>query len=99
MQVLAGGKIQLLKITKVKLVKREADPLLKTTENSFESWESYFIEENGNTHELRKISKGRLFDLLKMEDGDEDWLHAQKNKLNNETDVIAFLNYRNTAHK
>ncbi len=54
MQVLAGGKIQLLKITKVKLVKREADPLLKTTENSFESWESYFIEEKRQYSGIKK---------------------------------------------
>lgn len=95
-QVLVNGKIQLLKKASIKLIKREIDPLQTKTEMVFEPRESYFVNYNGSIQELRNISKGSLFDLIKEKNGDEDWLKARKNKLRNENEVISFLVYRNT---
>ncbi len=97
-EVLSDGKMQLLKTTVVKLVKRETDPLLKTVEWTFEPRETYFIQ-NGEVRELKGISKSHIFALIDQQDGDQEWLKTQKNKLKNEQDVIAFLTYRNSLVK
>lgn len=95
-QVLADGIVRFLKVTQVKLVKREADPMLKTTDWVFEPKEIHFIEDKGILHELKSLNKKHLFSVIAQRSQDEAWLKKQKNNLRNERDIISFLTYRNT---
>ncbi|MBS1487288.1 MAG: hypothetical protein JST43_06825 [Bacteroidetes bacterium] len=95
-QILVDGNIKFLKATLVRLVKQESDPLLKTIEWIFEPRDIYFVEEKGNTHELKSLNKKHLFSLIEKKDQDEGWLKQNKNSLRNEEEVKAFLSYRNT---
>lgn len=98
-QILVDGKIRLLKMTKVKLLRREADPLTRRMEWNFEPRENYFIEESYDIRPLGSVNKDHLFTLIKKEEGDEEWLKSNKNKLHKEVDIVSFLNYRNSLVK
>lgn len=95
-QILTEGEIEFLKTTVVIMIQREKDPFARNYEWNFEPRESYFIEENGKIQPLGSIKKSHLFALVKKEEGDEEWLKVEKNKLQKETDIVAFLTYRNS---
>lgn len=96
-QILAGGKIKLLKSTAIKLVKRDTDPLQGRPEWFFESREIYMIEKDGDTRVLKSLTKKGLFNVLNIESKDEAWLNEHHNKLKSEQDFIDFIAYRNSS--
>jgi hypothetical protein len=97
-QLLVEGKTQFFKRKEVKLSKSK-DVMLDHPDLRFNSEVHYYIEENGNLTLLKSISKENLFSIINAREEDEDWLKVNKNKLKNETDVIAFLTHRNSIKK
>jgi len=97
-QLLVEGKIQFLKRKEIKLSKNK-DTMLDHPDLRFTSEVYYYIEENGNLTHLKGISKENLFSIIKTTQEDEDWLKANKNKLKNEAEIIAFLTNRNSIKK
>jgi hypothetical protein len=98
-QLLTEGKIQLLKRTKATLIKGEEDPMLGRPDLKFITETQYYLEEGSSISQLKTINKASLFSLIKPTNEDETWLKANKNKLKNESDIVAFLTYRNSINK
>jgi hypothetical protein len=97
-QVFNEGKVQLLKRVEVKIIKRDSSPMqADRVDLKFLSDESYYLGRDGNLLPLKKISKKNIFELIKVTSEDAKWLTDSQNKLKNEEDAIAFLNYYNSS--
>ncbi len=96
-QLLVDGKFKLLKRKEVRLTKSK-DTMLDHPDLRFQSEINYFIDENGTVSLLKSISKVNLFSILTSTEEDEAWLKANKNKIKNELELMAYLAYRN-AHE
>jgi hypothetical protein len=97
-QLLVEGKTRLLKRKEVKLIKSK-DAMLDHPDLKFVSDTFYYVEENGNTINLKNTNKESLFAIIKTTDTDEAWLKENKNKLKSEADIVSFLTYRNAEKK
>jgi hypothetical protein len=95
-QVLAGHEIQLLKNYIVSLSK-EVDPVTSKSDYRFGTVTDYFILEKGNVSPLKSINKNAILSIVKATKEREEWLQANRNKLKNEADAIAFINFCNSS--
>lgn len=95
-QVLNSGKAQLLKHTKIVLHKSDYDPLRGKTDMSYDSEIEYVIKHEDTFSRLKALNKSSILPVLRSSSDIDRWLADNKNKLKNESDVIAFLSYYNT---
>ena len=72
------------------------DPLQAKAISSFYSNYNYALINNGKIFPLKDLDKTSLLSNLPFNTEDEIWLKEHKNKLNNKTDVVSFLNYVNS---
>lgn len=95
-QKLNEGKLQLLKRAEVTILKRDDGPMAANNPGfKFFTNKFYYLEKDGDLLPLRNISKKNISALIKITPEDETWLISSKNKLRNEDDLVAFLNYYN----
>lgn len=91
-QVLNSGSIQLIKKTKIELIRDKYDLSLGRHEFRFLSTSKYFISHNGELS-LVGLSKKKLFSTVTSTGEYEKWLASNNNKLKTEEDIIEFLNF------
>lgn len=95
MQVLNQGNTELLKINAVEVKKRDYDVMSGKTSYTFNPNISYAFYKNGELIPCKNLTKADVFTSLLPDAGANTWLTNSKNKLKNEKDVIAFLDYYN----
>lgn len=95
-QVLAGSEIQLVKQFNISLAK-EVDPVTSKSEYRFKTVTNYFILDRGSASPLKSINKNSVLSIIKPTKEIEEWLQANKNKLKNEADAIAFITFCNSS--
>lgn len=98
-EVLNEGMAQLLKEKSVNLKKKEYDPLVEKDEFKFVSTVKYFIQNNGTLSQLKSVSKSSVLSIIKSTDQIEEWLKSNHNRLKNENEIVAFLEYYNSDKK
>ena len=86
------------KHTKVILHKGDYDPLRGKADTSYDSEVEYFIKHDDNFSKLKALNKNSVLSALKPTQETDQWLSTNKNKLKNESDVLAFLNFYNTLN-
>lgn len=95
MQALNQGGIQLLKINAIQLNKKDYDPIRGKNLYSFQQAVSYVFLKNGVFIPCKTLNKADIFTVLTPEARANTWLTNSKNKLKNEKEVIAFLDWYN----
>jgi hypothetical protein len=98
-QVLNDGSLQLLKLNKVSVHTSEYDPISGRNDHNFITKSAYYIKGIGIFSKLQALSEAGVAAALTFTSDMRIWLSNQKNRLKSEADVIAFLNYCNTAKK
>ena len=95
-QVLNKGDNQLLKVTKVSVIKRDYNAMLGKDEYAYESKPVYYLFHSAQLSKIDALSRENMVSLLDFSNGYNKWLDDNKNKLRNETDWVNFLNYYNS---
>ncbi len=96
-QVLNKGSYQLLKLTSITLYKGDYDAMLGRRDFKFVSAVSYYLANPDNRIlELKSLNKEALFSIIEPTEQSDEYLKKNRNKLKNEQDVVAFLNWLNT---
>jgi len=95
-QVLNSGNNQLLKTTKIAVVKRGYNTLLGKDEYAYDSKTAYYLFHSAQISRVDVLNKEHLIALLDFSDGYNKWLEENKNKLRGETDWVNFLIYYNS---
>lgn len=95
-QVLNSGQKQLLKQTTVSITKDDMSVLAKP-EAHFVRKDHYYLKEGNQVNKLKNLNKSSVFAAITPSAGMDDWLNTHKNKLRNEGEIVAFLNYLNTV--
>jgi hypothetical protein len=95
-QVLNKGDIQLLKVTKMSVIKRDYNAMLGKDEYAYESKPVYYLFHSAQISKVDALNKENIVSLLDFSEGYSKWLNNNKNKLRSETDWVNFLNYYNS---
>jgi hypothetical protein len=95
-QVLNRGGLQLIKLVSITLDKRN-DYAQGKDVYSFHSNTDYCLVRGNFVYGIKKLSNENIMAYVLPNDAAVKWLEQNKNKLRNETDVVNFLNYLNTA--
>ena len=95
-RVFNSGNYQLLLLEQKKVKTTPYDPLQAKAISSFYSNYNYALINNGKIFPLKDLDKTSLLSNLPLNTEYEIWLKEHKNKLNNKTDVVSFLNYVNS---
>ena len=95
-RVFNSGNYQLLLLEQKKVKTTPYDPLQAKAISSFYSNYNYALINNGKIFPLKDLDKTSLLSNLPFNTEYEIWLKEHKNKLNNKTDVVSFLNYVNS---
>ena len=98
-RVLNGGKKQLYALYKAKLKEDPYDALLGKRTSSFYTKTEYAISEAEKFTPIKSLDKKSVLAAITPDPKAESWLDINRNKLRNETDVVAFFTYLNTAKK
>lgn len=93
-QVLNPGQKQLLKETAVR-IEKDAMSVLAKPEARFVKKDQYYLKEGNQVNKLKTLNKSSVFATIIPSESMKDWLTTNKNKLRNEDEIIAFLNYLN----
>ena len=96
LQVLNSGDNQLLKATKISVVKRGYNALLGKDEYAYDLKTVYYLFHSAQISKVDVLNREHLVALLDFSDGYNKWLEENKNKLRGETDWVNFLNYYNS---
>lgn len=96
MQALNQGGIQLLKVNAVEVKKRDYDVMSGKTSYTFQPNVSYVFYKNNEVVACKNLNKADVFTSLLPDAAANTWLANNKNKLKNEKDVVAFLDYYNS---
>jgi len=99
LQVLKDGNTQFLKENSVALKKLDYNQFKAKDIYRFVSTKKYFIKDNGTLSEFTSISKSSVLSIIKSTDQIEEWLKSNHNKLKDEDDVVAFLEFYNSDKK
>lgn len=90
-----GSKYRLMEFQQSFVKKSDYDPLQGKKESRFFIKSQYTIAEYAYMHPLTSLDHDNITRELDMKKQDEKWLMDHKNKLRNESDVVAFLDYLN----
>lgn len=94
-QVLNKGDWKLLKYTKKQVSTSEAG--LTQKKYSFTTELYYFLKHNQKVERIKKLDKESILPYLPSSVSSRKWIEDNKTDFRKEQDVIAFLNYYNTA--
>jgi len=89
------GRYRLLELQKATVKTSAYDPSLGKAENRWITKSRYFLTDNGLLQPIGDLDKDKILSLVKADATADAWLKSNKNKLRNEADVVAFLNYWN----
>ena len=98
-KVLNTGNIKLLLFQKSFIRTSPYDPTSGKSDTRFFFKTYYAIERDGNFFPLKGINHSELASILNFDNYAEEWLKSKKNRLKNESEAIAFLNYLNSLKK
>lgn len=98
MQVLNQGAIQLLKINAIEVKKGDYDVMMGKNKYTFQPKISYAFYKDGEVVPCKTLTKADIFTSLLPDADANTWLTTNKNKLKNEKDVTAFLDYYNSRN-
>jgi hypothetical protein len=93
-QVLNGGKYQLLKYT-IRSVTAEESPSHTSTTYRYKDTYRYFMKWDERVEEVKKLSSESILIYLPVSSSYNDWIKENKINFKNEKDVIQFLNHYN----
>ncbi|MGI8634167.1 MAG: hypothetical protein ACR2KZ_02060 [Segetibacter sp.] len=94
-QILNKGDWKLLKYTKKELSSSEAG--LTQKKYSFSTDYYYFLKHKQKVEKIKKLDREILLSYLPSLDASRKWIETNKTDFTKEQDVVAFLNYYNTA--
>ncbi len=97
-QVLNQGKTGLLKLTEISTVKKKFDALAGKDLYGFEPKVVYYILNNGVVTPIKSLDKESVLAIVAPVAETEGWLKDHKNKLKNETEIVNYFIYYNTAN-
>lgn len=97
MQKLNKGGVQLLKINAIQLTKKDYDAMRGKNLYAFMQGVSYVFSKNGALMPVKTLNKADIFTILLPDAQANTWLSTNKNKLKNEKEVTAFLDWYNTS--
>lgn len=98
-EVMNDGKIQLLKRVRISSNKMSVDPIQNREVYYFYSKPDYFIRNQAILKPIKALNKSKVFEVIPNAAASKEWLSSNRNKLKNEKDVVAFLNYLNSQGK
>lgn len=90
-----GSKYRLMEFQQSFVKKSDYDPLQGKKESRFFIKSQYTIAEYAYMHPLPSLDHDNISHELEMKKQDEKWLMDHRNKLRNESEVVAFLDYLN----
>ena len=95
-KVFNKGKFRLLELGKCFVKEKEYDPIVGKREHFFFTKKSYAVTDGVKIFILSALNRINILEALPIVfEQNEEWLKQNKNKLNNELDVIAFFNFCN----
>ena len=97
-QVLNNGNTELLKYTHVIVFDRGFDAIAGKDNYSFVTKVTYCLLNKGVVTLIKNLDKDNVLAVVPPLADTESWLKNNKNKLKNETDIINYFNYYNTAN-
>lgn len=89
------GRYRLMELQKATVKTSAYDPSLGKKENRWLTKSRWVIADNTTLEPLGDLDKDKILSMVKADANAEAWLKSNKNKLKNEADVVAFLNYWN----
>ena len=90
-----GAKYRLMEFQQSFVKKSDYDPLQGKKESRFFIKSQYAIAEYAYMHPLASLDHDNVSRELEMKQADDQWLKDHRNKLRNESEVVAFLDYLN----
>jgi hypothetical protein len=89
------GRFRLLELQKATVKTSAYDPSLGKAENRWITKSRYVLADKDILQPIGDLDKEKILAIAKSDADTEAWLKSNKNKLKNEADVVAFLNYLN----
>jgi len=90
-----GSKYRLMELQQSFIKKSDYDPLQGKKESRFFIRNQYAIAEYAYIHPLLALDHDNILHELEGKPADDQWLKDHRNKLRNESEVSAFLDYLN----
>lgn len=94
-EILNEGRTQLFKLDNITLYKGNYDVVNGKQEYTFLDKPDYYLLHNNTVTKLRSLNKDVVLPIIQPSADDEAWLKKSGNKLRNQKDFAAFLNYFN----
>ncbi len=89
------GRYRLLELQKATVKTSAYDPSLGKAESRWLTKSRWVIAENGQLMPLADLDKDKILAFVKADASADAWLKSNRNKMKNEADVTAFLNWWN----
>lgn len=97
-KVFNSGNYQLILLEQRKVKTSPYDPIQGKVVSSFYATNHFAIYNNGKMTPLKDLDKATLLNMLPSNNTYETWLKEHKNKLKNESEAVAFLQYVNSLN-
>ena len=89
------GRYRLLELQKATVKTSPYDPSLGKAESRWITKSRYYLSDKDAIQPIGDLDKDKILSIVQADATADAWLKSNKNKLRNETDVVAFLDFWN----